>query len=149
MRTLSKSRALAGLRVGYGVAQPALTDVLNRVRSAFNTSTLGQAAALAALDDQEFLDRSYAVNRAGYAQLTAAFDALGLHYLPSQGNFILVQVGEDDGAGARLNLALLQRGVIARPVDNYGLPQWLRISIGTEAENAACIAALRAHFSGN
>lgn len=148
-RTFSKAYGLAGLRVGYGVAQPALTDVLNRVRSAFNTSTLGQAAALAALDDQEFLDRSYAVNRAGYAQLTTAFDDLGLRYLPSQGNFILVHVGEDDGAGARLNLALLQRGVIARPVDNYGLPQWLRISIGTEAENAVCIAALRAHFSGN
>ena len=148
-RTFSKAYGLAGLRIGYGVAQPALTDVLNRVRSAFNTSTVGQAAALAALDDQEFLDRSYAVNRAGYAQLTAAFAALGLRHLPSQGNFVLVRVGDDDGAGARVNLALLQRGVIARPVDNYGLPQWLRISIGTEAENAVCIAALQAHLSGN
>lgn len=148
-RTFSKAYGLAGLRVGYGVSQPPLTDVLNRVRSAFNTSTLGQAAALAALDDQDFIDQAYAVNRAGHAQLAAAFDALALRYIPSQGNFILVKVGEDNGAGARVNLALLQRGVIARPVDNYGLPQWLRISIGTEAENAACIAALRAHFSGN
>ncbi len=146
-RTFSKAYGLAGLRIGYGVAQPALTDVLNRVRSAFNTSTVAQAAALAALDDQEFLDQSYAINRAGYVQLTAAFASLGLRYLPSQGNFVLVQVGDDDRAGARVNQALLRRGVIARPVDNYGLPQWLRISIGTEAENAACIAALRAHFA--
>jgi len=147
-RTFSKAYGLAGLRIGYGVAQPPLTDVLNRVRSAFNTSTVAQAAALAALADQEFIDQAYAVNRAGHAQLAAAFDALGLRYIPSQGNFILVRVGDDDAAGARVNLALLQRGVIARPVDNYGLPQWLRISIGTEAENAACIAALRAHFTG-
>ena len=148
-RTFSKAYGLAGLRMGYGVSQPPLTDVLNRVRSAFNTSTLGQAAALAALDDQGFIDQAYSVNRAGHAQLAAAFDALGLRYIPSQGNFILVRVGQDDGAGARVNLALLQRGVIARPVDNYGLPQWLRISIGTEAENAVCIAALRAHYAGS
>jgi len=147
-RTFSKAYGLAGLRIGYGVSQPPLTDVLNRVRSAFNTSSLGQAAALAALDDQAFIEQAYTVNRAGHAQLAAAFDSLGLRYIPSQGNFILVKVGEHDGAGARVNLALLQRGVIARPVDNYGLPQWLRISIGTEAENAACIAALRAHYSG-
>jgi histidinol-phosphate aminotransferase len=148
-RTFSKAYGLAGLRIGYAVSQPALADVLNRVRSAFNTSVIAQAAALAALDDREFIDRSHAVNRAGYAQLTAAFDAMGLHYIPSQGNFILVRVGEDEGAGVRVNQALLRRGVIARPVDNYGLPQWLRISIGTEEENAACIAALRAHHAQN
>ena len=148
-RTFSKAYGLAGLRMGYGVSQPALTDVLNRVRSAFNTSTLGQAAALAALDDLAFIDQAYAVNRAGQAQLAAAFDALGLRYIPSQGNFILVKVGDDAKAGARVNLALLQRGVIARPVDNYGLPQWLRISVGTEAENATCIAALRDHYAGS
>ncbi|WP_449370288.1 histidinol-phosphate transaminase [Thiomonas sp.] len=148
-RTFSKAYGLAGLRMGYGVSQPALTDVLNRVRSAFNTSTLGQAAALAALDDQGFIEQAYAVNRAGQAQLAAAFEALGLRHVPSQGNFILVKVGEDAGAGARVNLALLQRGVIARPVDNYGLPQWLRISVGTEAENATCIAALRDHYAAS
>lgn len=148
-RTFSKAYGLAGLRMGYGVSQPALTDVLNRVRSAFNTSTLGQAAALAALDDLAFIDQAYAVNRAGQAQLAAAFDALGLRYIPSQGNFILVKVGDDAKAGARVNLALLQRGVIARPVDNYGLPQWLRISVGAEAENATCIAALRDHHAAS
>lgn len=148
-RTFSKAYGLAGLRMGYGVSQPALTDVLNRVRSAFNTSTLGQAAALAALDDLAFIDQAYAVNRAGQTQLAAALDALGLRYIPSQGNFILVKVGDDAKAGARVNLALLQRGVIARPVDNYGLPQWLRISVGTEAENATCIAALRDHYAAS
>ena len=146
-RTFSKAYGLAGLRIGYGVSQPPLTDVLNRVRSAFNTSTVGQAAALAALDDADFIAQAYAVNRAGQAQFAVAFDALGLRYLPSQGNFVLVKVGDDAGAGARVNLALLQRGVIARPVDNYGLSEWLRISIGTESENAVCIAALRAHFA--
>lgn len=142
-RTFSKAYGLAGLRIGYGVAQPALTDVLNRVRSAFNTSTMGQVAALAALADQEFIARAYRENRQGHAQLADAFDRLGLEFIASQGNFILVRVGDDDGAGARVNQALLRRGVIVRPVGNYGLPQWLRISIGTAEENARCIAALR------
>jgi len=75
--------------------------------------------------------------------MTQAFDALGLTYLPSAGNFVLVRVGEDDGAGARINLELLKRGVIVRPVGNYGLPQWLRISIGLPEENAAFISALQ------
>ena len=145
-RTFSKAYGLAGLRIGYGVSQPALTDVLNRVRSAFNTSTIGQVAALAALDDQEFIGRAYTENRAGHDQLAKAFDDLGLKHIPSQGNFILVKVGNDDGAGARVNQALLERGVIVRPVGNYGLPQWLRVSIGTASENAECITALRAHF---
>lgn len=145
-RTFSKAYGLAGLRIGYGVSQPALTDVLNRVRSAFNTSTIGQVAALAALADQDFIAKAYTANRAGHEQLAKAFDALGLRYVPSQGNFILVKVGDDDGAGARVNQALLERGIIVRPVGNYGLPQWLRISIGTAEENAACITALQAHF---
>ena len=78
-----------------------------------------------------------------YRQLVAAFEELGLHYVPSFGNFVLVKVGDDDGAGARVNLALLKQGVIVRPVGNYGLPQWLRISIGLPQENATFIAALK------
>ena len=78
-----------------------------------------------------------------YRQMTAAFDELGLEYVPSFGNFVLVKVGNDDGAGARVNLALLKQGVIVRPVGNYGLPQWLRISIGLPEENATFIAALK------
>ncbi len=142
-RTFSKAYGLAGLRIGYAAAHPALADVLNRVRSAFNTSTVAQAAALAALADADFLQRAVEVNRAGLAQLTSAFDALGLHYLPSHGNFVLVRMGKDDQAGVRINAALLKQGVIVRPVGNYGLGPWLRISVGLEAENARCIAALR------
>ncbi|MBC7574501.1 MAG: histidinol-phosphate transaminase [Herminiimonas sp.] len=142
-RTLSKAYGLAGLRVGFGIAQPGITDLLNRIRQPFNVNSMAQAAAIAALNDTEFLHKSAALNAAGYAQLTTEFDALALEYVPSYGNFVLVRVGSDDGAGARVNLALLQQGVIVRPVGNYGLPQWLRISIGLPEENAAFIAALR------
>ena len=142
-RTFSKAYGLAGLRLGYAAAQPALADVLNRVRSAFNTSTVAQAAALAALNDQDFLDQSVDTNRRGMAQLTQALKAMGLRYIPSYGNFVLVRVGDDDQAGARVNAELLSMGVIVRPVANYGLGSWLRISVGTQAENARCIDALQ------
>jgi histidinol-phosphate aminotransferase len=146
-RTLSKAYGLAGLRVGFGIAQPLLTDLLNRIRQPFNVNSLAQAAAIAALNDRDFLQRSAELNRAGYLQLTQAFDALGLEYVPSFGNFVLVKVGADDAAGARVNLALLKQGVIVRPVGNYGLPQWLRISIGLPEENATCIDALKKALS--
>ena len=106
-------------------------------------NSLAQAAAIAAFQDKAFLQEGFELNRAGYLQLTKAFDDLGLTYLPSAGNFVLVKVGNDDQAGARINLALLKRGIIVRPVGNYGLPQWLRISIGLPEENAAFIAALK------
>ena len=141
-RTFSKAYGLAGLRVGYGVAQPPLTDLLNRVRQPFNVNSLAQAAAVAALGDAAFLQRSAELNREGKAQLVAAFERMGLEYVKSSGNFVMVRVGTDDGAGARVNLAMLKQGVIVRPVANYGLPQWLRITIGLPDENAACIAAL-------
>lgn len=141
-RTFSKAYGLAGLRIGYGIAQPFLTDLLNRIRQPFNVNSLAQAAAIAALADQEFLRQGALINQAGYAQLTKGFEALGLKYIPSSGNFILVKVGEDDNAGNRINLALLKQGVIVRPVGNYGLPQWLRISIGLEQENAVFLKAL-------
>ena len=142
-RSFSKAYGLAGLRIGYGVAQPALTDLLNRIRQPFNVNSLAQAAAIAAFQDSAFLQQGFELNRAGLAQLTQAFDELGLTYLPSAGNFVLVKVGDDDGAGARINLELLKCGIIVRPVGNYGLPQWLRVSIGLPEENAAFIAVLR------
>ena len=142
-RSFSKAYGLAGLRIGYGVAQPALTDLLNRIRQPFNVNSLAQAAAIAAFQDSAFLQQGYEVNRAGYLQLTQAFTEMGLTYLPSAGNFVLVKVGEDDEAGVRVNLALLKRGIIVRPVGNYGLPKWLRISIGLSEENAAFINAFR------
>lgn len=142
-RTFSKAYGLAGLRVGFGIAQPAVTDLMNRIRQPFNVNSLAQAAAIAALNDVEFLQKGALNNAAGYQQFTEAFDALGLQYVPSFGNFVLVRVGDDDGAGARVNLALLRQGVIVRPVGNYGLPQWLRISIGLPRENAVFLAALK------
>jgi histidinol-phosphate aminotransferase len=142
-RTFSKAYGLAGLRVGFAIAQPAMTDLMNRIRQPFNVNSLAQAAAIAALNDKAFLEKGAENNRAGYRQLTAAFDELKLEYVPSHGNFVLVKVGEDEGAGARVNIALLKQGVIVRPVGAYGLPQWLRISIGLPEENARFIQALR------
>ena len=141
-RTFSKAYGLAGLRVGFAIAQPALTDLMNRVRQPFNVNSLAQAAAIAALGDRDFLAQGAANNAAGYRQLVEAFGQLGLEYVPSHGNFVLVRVGDDADAGARVNLALLRQGVIVRPVGNYGLPQWLRISIGLPHENAVFLAAL-------
>ena len=141
-RTFSKAFGLAGLRVGFAIAQPELTDLLNRLRQPFNVNTIAQAAAIAALNDTAFLEKTAELNAAGYRRLTQAFDQLGLEYVPSFGNFVLVRVGNDDGAGARVNLALLRQGVIVRPVGNYGLPQWLRVTIGLPEENEAFLAAL-------
>ena len=142
-RTMSKAYGLAGLRVGFGIAQASLTDLLNRVRQPFNVNSVAQAAAIAALNDKAFLAKSAQLNADGYRQLTQAFDAMNLAYVPSYGNFVMVKVGEDDAAGARINLALLKQGVIVRPVGNYGLPKWLRISIGLPEENAGFLAALK------
>ncbi len=139
-RTFSKAFGLAGLRVGYAVAQPPLTDLLNRVRQPFNVNSLAQAAAVAALDDDAFLERSRQINDQGRAQLTDGFAALGLEYVPSYGNFVLVNVGD----AAAVNERLLRAGVIVRSVSNYGLPEHLRISIGLPAENAVFLAALPA-----
>jgi histidinol-phosphate aminotransferase len=148
-RTLSKAYGLAGLRVGFAIAQPELTDLLNRLRQPFNVNSLAQAAAVAALNDTAFLRQSAELNAQGYRSLTEAFDKLGLEYVPSYGNFVLVRVGNDDQAGARVNLALLRQGVIVRPVGNYGLPQWLRVTIGLETENARFIAALEKALATN
>ncbi len=141
-RTLSKAYGLAGLRVGYAVAQPAVTDILNRIRQPFNVNSLAQAAAVAAINDDAFLAKSKQVNTAGYEQLTSAFKRLGLSFVPSKANFVLVHIGAAGGGSAAVNNALLKQGIIVRPVAGYGLPEYLRISIGLETENAAFIAAL-------
>jgi histidinol-phosphate aminotransferase len=146
-RTFSKAFGLAGLRVGFGVAGLPLTGLLNRVRQVFNVSVLAQAAALAALGDHDFLLRSRELNRQGYLQLTQAFDQLGLAYVPSSGNFVMVKMGEKKEDAQRVNTLLMQRGVIVRPLANYGLPQWLRISIGLMQENARFIEELSAIYA--
>ncbi len=143
-RTFSKAYGLAGLRVGFGIAQPALTDLLNRIRQPFNVNSLAQAAAVAALGDEDYLQKSAQVNTDGYRQITEAFTQMDIEFVPSYGNFVLFRAGNDDGAGSRVNLALLKKGIIVRPVGNYSLPQWLRVSIGLPEENAAFLAALKA-----
>ncbi len=138
-RTFSKAYGLAGLRVGFGLAQPELTDLLNRIRQPFNVNSMAQAAAIAALDDQAFLERSYRLNAEGLQRLQSAFRELGLQYVPSYGNFVLVRVGD----AAAVYEKLLRDGVIVRPVGGYGLPEWLRVSVGLPQENEAFVAALR------
>ncbi len=137
-RTLSKAYGLAGLRVGYAIAHPEVADLMNRVRQPFNVSSVALAAAEAALADDEFLARSAEINRRGMAQLTGAFAAMGLEWIPSAGNFVSVRVGD----AASVNAALLKQGVIVRPIAGYGMPEWLRVSIGLPEENARFIAAL-------
>lgn len=139
-RTFSKAYGLAGLRVGYGLAQPRVIDLLNRVRHPFNANAPALVAAEASLDDTEFLERSYRVNIAGLQQLTAGLGALGIEHVPSKGNFLLAKVGD----AARINQALLKSGVIVRPVGNYGLPEFLRVSVGLPAQNARFLEALKA-----
>jgi histidinol-phosphate aminotransferase len=139
LRTFSKIYGLAGLRVGYGVAHPAIVDLLNRLRAPFNVNTLAQVAAQAAVDDDEHVERTRAVNREGMAYLRAAFAELGLECVPSWANFILVRVGN----AARLYDQLLRQGVIVRPVPVYGFPEHVRVTVGTPAENERLVAALR------
>jgi len=106
-------------------------------------NSLAQAAAVAALNDDEYLHESAKLNADGYRQMTEAFTQMGIEFVPSHGNFVLFRAGDDDGAGARVNLELLKKGVIVRPVGNYGLPQWLRVSIGLPHENEVFLKALR------
>ncbi len=139
-RTFSKAYGLAGLRVGYGVAQPEWTGLLNRVRMPFNVSAPAQAAACAAIADDDFLQRSYDLNRAELAVLGAGLREMGLEFVPSHANFLLVRVGPK---AAQVYRALLAAGVIVRPVANYDLPDCLRVSVGLPQENARFLAALR------
>jgi len=138
-RTFSKAYGLAALRVGYAISSPVIADVLNRVRQPFNVNSLALAAACAALDDVDYLAASRRVNDAGMAQLEHGFRQLGLEWIPSRGNFIAVDFARD---AAPINQALLREGVIVRPVAGYGMPTFLRVSIGTERENARFLDVL-------
>jgi histidinol-phosphate aminotransferase len=138
-RTFSKAYGLAALRVGYGLSHPDVADLLNRVRQPFNVDSFAQAAALAALEDQDYLRRSVEANDQGMRQLLAGVQRLGLGYIPSAGNFLTIDLARDAGP---IDQALLRLGVVTRPVANYGLPNHLRVSIGLEAENARFLDAL-------
>ena len=137
-RTFSKIFGLAGLRVGYAIASVEVADLMNRVRQPFNVNNLAIAAAVAALDDHQFVAESYELNRRGMAQLLAGLKRLGLEHIPSHGNFVTFKV---PGA-AEVNQRLLKQGVIVRLIAGYGLPDWLRVTIGTEPDNARFLEAL-------
>lgn len=138
-RTFSKAYGLAGLRVGYGLANPQVADLLNRVRQPFNVNSLALAAAEAALDDPEHLRRSVELNQAGLAQLEAGLRTLGVDYIPSVGNFITLDLGRP---AAPVDQALLREGCIVRPLANYGMPNHLRVTVGLAAENQRFLSAL-------
>ena len=137
-RTFSKIYGLAGLRIGYALASADVADLMNRVRQPFNCNNLALAAATAALDDRDFVAKSYALNRAGMAQLIAGLTSFAFPIIPSHGNFLTFNAGD----AARLNDSLLRQGVIVRPLAGYGMPEWLRVTIGTERENARFLDAL-------
>ena len=140
LHTFSKAYALAGLRVGYGFGRPDLMRFLAQVRGPFNVNLLAQAAAIAALGDQNHIEHSIEVNAAGRAQLCAAFERMGLTYVPSQANFVLVHVGVDS---ASIFNDLLRAGVIVRTGTPFGMPNWIRVTIGTREMNETFIAALK------
>jgi histidinol-phosphate aminotransferase len=137
--TFSKVYALAGLRIGYGLSHPEIADLLNRVRQPFNTNLLAQAAALAALDDEAHIRASIEMNREGKLLLQDAITRLGLSCLPSMGNFLTVNFRRD---AMPVYDALLQKGVIVRPLANYDMPDYLRITIGTPEQNNRLIETL-------
>lgn len=138
-RTFSKIYGLAGLRIGYSVSQPELADLLNRIRQPFNTGSLAQRAALAALSDESYVQMSRKKNLAGMYTLEEAFVSLGLSWLPSAGNFISVDFSRD---ALPVYQALLHEGVIVRPLANYAMPDYLRVTVGSEQDNARFIQAL-------
>ncbi len=138
-RTFSKAYGLASLRVGYALGDPQVIDMLNRVRQPFNVNSVAQAAAVAALQDADFVRQTFALNRRGMAQITGELGRLGLEYIPSFGNFVSFKIADATGVYRRL----LELGVIVRPIANYDMPGWLRVSIGLEKENDKFLSALK------
>ncbi len=139
MRTFSKIFGLAGSRIGYGIGHPELISVLEKIRQPFNLNSVAQAGALAALDDEDHVRRTRSNNAEGLRFLERGLDLMGLEYIPSAANFILLRVGD----GQRVFEELQKLGVIVRPMGGYQLPEWIRISIGTPAENTRCLEALK------
>ncbi|HIG41178.1 MAG: histidinol-phosphate transaminase [bacterium] len=139
-RTFSKAYGLASLRIGYAVSHPDIADLMNRVRQPFNVNSMSLAAAEIALDDQGHVNRSVQVNREGMALLTSACDEMGLTYIPSVGNFLTIDFARD---AIPIYDALLHQGVIVRPIGVYGMPDHLRVTVGTAAENERFIESLK------
>lgn len=139
MRTFSKIQGLAGLRIGFGLTTPEISRVLQKCRQPFNTNSIAQAGALAGLEDQQHQNRTRDLNDEGLAYLQNAFADMGLEYVPSSANFILVKVGDGDAVFS----GMLKRGVIIRAMRSYKLPEWVRISVGTMPQNERCITTLK------
>ena len=139
MRTFSKAHGVAGIRLGYAVAMPEILDPLNRVKEPFAVNLLAQAAGIAALEDDAFLKQSIAANHAGRLFLYAEFDRLGLRTIESHTNFILVELGPQ---ALEIQQQLLENGVIVRPCTAYDLSNWLRVTVGTPAENIRLVRTL-------
>lgn len=138
-RTFSKAYGLAGLRIGYAMSSPAIADILNRIRQPFNNNVFALIAAEKALSDAEFLRESVAVNQQGLVQLMTFFNERGIEYIPSVANFITFRVGPN---AMDIYNQLLRKGVIVRPIANYNMPHYLRVSIGLAAQNQRFIHAL-------
>ena len=138
LRTFSKIHGLAALRVGYGLASKNVATLLQKARQPFNVNSIAQAGALAALADTKHIEETRAVNRAGMAFYEAALAERGLAYVPSFANFLLIKTGDGD----RVFREMLKQGVIVRAMSSYKLPDWVRISIGTEAQNLRCLEVL-------
>ena len=139
LRTFSKAYGLAGFRVGYGVMDSEIAEILNRIRQPFNVNTLAQAAAIAALDDEDFLAKSIQTTHSGIDFLKDQFDRLKLSYLPSQSNFLMVDVGVN---ATRVFEEMLKSGVIVRSLKSYGFDTFLRVNTGTQDENVKFVDAL-------
>jgi histidinol-phosphate aminotransferase len=138
LRTFSKIHGLAGLRVGYAIADPRMVNLLRRLQLPFSVSAVAEAAAVAALRDGEFAAMARSLNTVERGRMQAALAAASIDYIPSAGNFIMLRVGN----GRAVFQALLRRGVIVRPVDNYQLPEWIRVSVGLPAQNDRFLGAL-------
>lgn len=139
-RTFSKAYGLAGLRVGYAVMPESLAQLLNRIRQPFNVNGVAQAAAMAAMDDDQFLMRSLNLNRVEMERLTKALEAMGLGVIPSAANFLLIDL--KGRSGDDICRGLLERGVIVRPMAPYGLPETIRVTVGLEEENTLFLSSL-------
>jgi histidinol-phosphate aminotransferase len=140
LRTFSKIQGLANLRIGYGLAAPEIIEVLQKARQPFNANGIAQAGALAGLRDTAHMDQTRRVTREGRDFLQSEFLDMGLEFVPSHANFVLVRVGD----GKKVFDALLRRGIIVRAMGSYGLPEWIRVSVGTMPQNEVFVAALRA-----
>ncbi|MFW6414668.1 MAG: histidinol-phosphate transaminase [Verrucomicrobiota bacterium] len=143
LRTFSKAYGLAGLRIGYGLACEEISAVLEKARQPFNVNRMAQKAALAALDDKSFIERSRELFWEGREVLVAMCEELGLEYVPTEANFILIKVGE----GAKITDIFLRDGVIVRPMAGYGLPEFVRVSFGTAEQNQKVVDEFRKVFA--